>query len=72
MLNTTPSPASFSSALSSRGGEADGHAFLVTHGTLVDRYGVHVALEAFARLVRTDIAAIDGVQITGAGSFGGT
>jgi glycosyltransferase involved in cell wall biosynthesis len=51
VLNTTPSPASFSSALSSRGGEADGHAFLVTHGTLVDRYGVHVALEAFARLV---------------------
>jgi glycosyltransferase involved in cell wall biosynthesis len=50
VLNTTPSPPSAPGSASSPDGEAAEGPFLVTHGTLVDRYGVHIALAAFARL----------------------
>jgi glycosyltransferase involved in cell wall biosynthesis len=50
VLNTTPLPPAVLGPRSSPEGEADAAPFLVTHGTLVDRYGVHLALEAFARL----------------------
>jgi glycosyltransferase involved in cell wall biosynthesis len=50
VLNTTPSPPGTRLRQPSPDGETEEPLFLVTHGTLVDRYGVHVALEAFARL----------------------
>jgi glycosyltransferase involved in cell wall biosynthesis len=46
VLNTTPWPEDLPGAPPS----SDGSPFLVTHGTLVDRYGVDIALRAFARL----------------------
>ena len=50
VLNTTPSPPGTLLRGPSPPGETKEPPFLVTHGTLVDRYGVHVALQAFARL----------------------
>jgi glycosyltransferase involved in cell wall biosynthesis len=46
VLNTTPWP----EGVPGPPPPSDGSPFLVTHGTLVDRYGVDIALRAFARL----------------------
>jgi glycosyltransferase involved in cell wall biosynthesis len=50
VLNTTPSPPGTLGRRTSPEPGTEEPPFLVTHGTLVDRYGVHIALQAFARL----------------------
>jgi glycosyltransferase involved in cell wall biosynthesis len=51
VLNTAPRPEGFPAPGDSRSSAEDAQ-FVVTHGTLVTRYGVHIAIEAFARLAQ--------------------
>jgi glycosyltransferase involved in cell wall biosynthesis len=49
VLNTMPWPHG-EPPRAVRAGSSGGRRFVVTHGTLVKRYGVHVSIQAFARL----------------------